>query len=137
MKKTLTIVVIILAVLLALPVINLLRWTFQAKKPIGIVIVDKTVPTLDREKHKSFNWIMTNNRYVKKENNSSYSYRKDYFGFYPMRPLKEKQWNNVRYNMEEAIRVLPEDNDAVYFTDTYGVFISDWYPDIQSAQTDT
>ncbi len=128
MKKALLIIVIILAVLLALPVINLLRWTFEAKKPIGLVIVDKTVPSLDRDKHKSFNWIMTNNRYVKKEKNTSYSYRKDYFGFYPMRPLKEKQWNNVRYNLEEAIRILPENNDAVYFTDTYGVFIADWFP---------
>ncbi len=128
MKKALTIVVIILALLLALPVINFIRWTFQAKKPIGLVIVDKTVPTLDREKHKSFNWIITNNRYVSKEKKTSYSYRKDYYGFYPMRPLKEKQWNNVRYNMEEAIQVLPANNDAVYFTDTYGVFISDWFP---------
>jgi hypothetical protein len=128
MKKALTIVVIILALLLALPVINFIRWTFQAKKPIGLVIVDKTVPTLDREKHKSFNWIMTNNRYVSKEKKTSYSYRKDYYGFYPMRPLKEKQWNNERYNMEEAIEVLPANNDAVYFTDTYGVFISDWFP---------
>ena len=128
MKKTLTIVVIILALLIALPVINLIRWTFQTKKPIGLVIVDKTVPTLDRNKHKSFNWIMTNNRYVKKEGNSSYSYTKDYYGFFPMKPLKEKKWNNVRYNMEEAIQVLPANNDAVYITDTYGVMTSDWYP---------
>jgi|WetSurMetagenome_2_1015567.scaffolds.fasta_scaffold00001_205 hypothetical protein len=128
MKKTLLIVVIILAVLLALPVINLVRWTFQAKKPIGIVIVDKTVPTLDREKHKSFNWIMTNNRYVNKETNSSYSFRKNYYGFYPTRPLKDKKWDNVRYNMEDAIKNLPAKNDAVYFTDTYGVTFSDWYP---------
>lgn len=128
MKKTLTIVAIILALLIALPVINFIRWTFQAKKPIGLVIVDKTVPTLDRTKHKSFNWIMTNNRYVKKEKKSSYSFRKDYYGFYPMKPLKDKQWNNVRYNMEEAIQILPANNDAVYITDTYGVMTSDWYP---------
>jgi hypothetical protein len=130
MKKALQIVAIILAVLLALPVINLLRWTFQAKKPIGIVVVDKTVPTLDREKHKSFNWIMTNNRYVKTENKSSYSYRKDYYGFYPMRPLKLKLWDNKRYDMTEAIKVLPESKDAVYFTDTRGVSFSDWYSTI-------
>ncbi|MCU0455852.1 MAG: hypothetical protein MUE74_06075 [Bacteroidales bacterium] len=130
MKKALLIVVIILAVLLALPVISLLRWTFQAKKPIGIVIVDKTVPSLDREKHKSFSWIMTNNRYVNKETNSSYSYRKNYYGIHPTRPLREKKWDNVRYNMEEAINILPENNEAVYFTDTYGVTFSDWYPAI-------
>jgi len=90
MKKPLLIVIIILGVIIALPVINLIRWTFQAKKPMDIILVDKTVPTLDREKHKSFNWILSNERFVKKENKSSYSYKKDYYGFYPQRPLREK-----------------------------------------------
>ena len=81
MKKTLLIVFIILAVIVALPLINLIRWTFQSKKPMDIILVDKTVPTLEREKHKSFNWILTNERYVKKEKRSSYSYTKDYYGF--------------------------------------------------------
>lgn len=127
MKKALLIVVIILAVLLALPVINLLRWTFQTKKPMGIILVDKTVPRVDRVKHKSFYWIMTNDRYVKKEGKKSYSYVNDYYGFHPTRPLKEKQYNNVRYNMTQALRELPEANDAIYITDTYGVLVSDWY----------
>jgi hypothetical protein len=78
MKKTLLIVVIILAVLIALPVINLIRWTFLSKKPMDIILVDKTVPTLEREHHKSFTWILTNERFVKKEKKTSYSYIKDY-----------------------------------------------------------
>jgi hypothetical protein len=126
MKKALLIVVIILVVVLALPIISLLRWTFQSKKPVGIVVVDKTVPTLDREKHKSFYWIMTNNRYVKKEKKTSYSVVKDYYGFHPIRPLKLKQYDNKRYNLVEALQELPEANDAVYFTDTRGVLFSDW-----------
>ncbi|MCX6333553.1 MAG: hypothetical protein NT092_04520 [Bacteroidia bacterium] len=127
MKKALLIVVIILAVLIALPVINLLRWTFQAKKPIGIVVVDKTVPNLEREKHKSFYWIMTNNRYVSKEKKSSFSL-KDYYGIHLTKPLKLKQYNNIRYNMTEALRELPESKDAIYVTDTYGVLFSDLFP---------
>ncbi len=127
MKKALLVIVIIVAVIIALPLINFLRWTFQSKKPLGIVLVDKTVPKIDREKHKSFYWVMTNNRYVKKEKKTSYSFVKDYFGFHPTRPLKEKQYNNVRYNMTEALRELPESQDAVYFADTYGVMVSDWY----------
>ena len=67
MKKTLLIVVIILAVIIALPVINLIRWSLQSKKPLDIIIVDKTVPTLDREHHKSIDWILTHERFVKKE----------------------------------------------------------------------
>ncbi|MZP55954.1 MAG: hypothetical protein GT600_10950, partial [Bacteroidales bacterium] len=71
MKKPLLIVIIILAVILALPVINLIRWSSQTKKPMGIIIVDKTVPTPQRVKHKSFNWVLTNNRFVKKDKNKS------------------------------------------------------------------
>jgi len=126
MKKTLLIVVIILAVIIALPVINLIRWTFQLKKPIDIIIVDKTVPTLERENHRSLNWILTNERFVKKGENSSYSYIKDYYGFSPKRPLKNKQWERNDYRLTDLIN-MAEKNDAVYFTDTYGVFFNDWY----------
>ncbi len=126
MKKTLLIVVIILAVILALPVINLIRWTFQSKKPLNIILLDKTVPTLEREKHKSFNWILTNERFVKKEKKSSYSYRKDYYGFFPQRPLRDKKWEVHDYRLTDLIN-LAENNDAVYFADTYGIFFNDWY----------
>ncbi|HUX55851.1 MAG TPA: hypothetical protein VMV77_02680 [Bacteroidales bacterium] len=126
MKKTLLIVVIILAVLIALPVINLIRWTFQSKKPLDIILVDKTVPTLERVKHKSFNWILTNERFVKKEKRSSYSFRKNYYGFYPQRPLRDKKWERNDYRLTDLIN-LAEKNDAVYFADTYGIFFNDWY----------
>ena len=133
MKKSLLIVIIILAAILFLPLINLIRWTFQAKKPMDIILVDKTVPALEREKHKSFNWILTNERFVKKENKRSYSYIKDYYGFYPIRPLREKQWGRNDYRLTELI-ALAEKNDAVYFADTYGVFFNDWYKGINKSR---
>jgi hypothetical protein len=126
MKKPLLIVVIILAIILVLPVISLLRWTFQSKKPMDIIIVDKTVPTLEREKHKSFNWVITNDRFVKKEKKTSYSYRKDYFGFFPTRPLKERLWDQKNLRLVDILGDLGKKTDAVYFTDTYGVFFNDW-----------
>jgi hypothetical protein len=133
MKKTLLIVAIVLAVIIALPVINLIRWTFQSKKPMDIILVDKTVPTLEREKHKSFDWIITNERFVKKENKSSYSYKKDYYGFIPTRPLREKLWLRNDYRLTDLIN-LAEKNDAVYFADTYGVFFNDWYKGINRSR---
>jgi hypothetical protein len=133
MKKTLLIVVIILAVILALPVINLIRWSFQSKKPLDIIIVDKTVPTLEREHHKPFTWILTNQRFVKKENSSSYSYTKDYFGFFPQRPLREKKWDRNDYRLADVIN-LANKNDAIYFTDTYGVFFNDWFRGINKSR---
>jgi hypothetical protein len=133
MKKTLLIVVVILAIIIALPVINLVRWAFQPKMPMDIVLVNKTVPSLDREKHKSFNWILTNERFVKKEKKRSYSYKKDYYGFSPKRPLREKQWDRNDYRLADLIN-LAEKSDALYFADTYGVFFNDWYKGINKSR---
>ncbi|HEX2976833.1 MAG TPA: hypothetical protein VHO68_12930, partial [Bacteroidales bacterium] len=134
MKKTLLIIVIILAVILALPVINLIRWTFQSKKPMAIILVDKTVPTLERENHKAFSWIMTNERFVSKDKKTAYSYKKDYFGFFPLRPIRDKtKWEKKDYRLADVIN-LAKDNDAVYFADTYGVFFNDWYRGINKSR---
>ena len=133
MKKPLLITIIVLIVILILPAINFFRWSFQPKKPIDIVILDKTVPTLDRLNHRSFNWILTNERFVKKENKSSYSYRKDYYGFSPTRPLKEKGFTKKEYHLSEMMD-LPEKIDAIYFADTYGVFFNDWYAGVNKSR---
>ena len=133
MKKTLLIVVIILAVIIALPVINLIRWSLQLKKPLDIIIVDKTVPTLDREHHKSIDWILTHERFVKKESKTSYSYKKDYYGFFPQRPLRDKKWDRNDYRLSDLIS-LAEKNDAIYFADTYGVFFNDWFRGINKSR---
>ena len=133
MKKSLLIIIIIVAAILALPVFNWIRWSFKEKKPMDIILVNKTVPTLDREKHKSFSWILLNSRFVKKESKRSYSYKKDYYGFYPKRPLKEKQWQSYDYRLTDLIN-LAERNDAVYFADTYGVFFNDWYQGISKSR---
>ena len=133
MKKTLLIVVIIVAVIIALPVINLIRWSIQQKKPLDIIIVDKTVPTLDREHHKPFTWILTNDRFVKKESKTSYSFRKDYYGFFPQRPLRDKKWDRNDYHLADIIN-LANKSDALYFTDTYGVFFNDWFRGINKSR---
>ncbi len=134
MKKPLLIVIIILVVILALPVINLFRWTFQTKKPLDIIIVDKTVPSLEREKHKSFDWILTNERFVKKVKKTSYSATKDYYGFIPEHPAKNKKWHKGDYRLNEVLDSLSKNCEAVYFTDTYGVFFNDWYQGINKSR---
>ncbi|OFY65097.1 MAG: hypothetical protein A2V64_04260 [Bacteroidetes bacterium RBG_13_43_22] len=133
MKKPLLIVIIILVVLLALPVINLLRWTFQTKKPMDIIIVDKTVSSFEREKHKSLDWILTNDRFVKKDKKTSYSSRNDYYGFVPTRPKKARLWDRNEYRLADLINIA-EKTDAVYFADTYGVFFNDWYQGINKSR---
>jgi hypothetical protein len=133
MKKTLLILGIILVVIIALPLINLIRWTFQTKKPMNIIVLDKTVPTMERENHKTFNWILTNERFVKKGNQGGYSYTKDYYGFVPKRPLKEKKWDRNEYRVKDVIN-LADSCDALYITDTYGVFFNDWYQGINRSR---
>ena len=133
MKKPLLITLIIIAVLLLLPAVSFIRWVFQEKKPIDVVILDKTVPTLDRLGHRSFVYILTNDRFVRKEKGGSFSVAKDYYGFIPLRPVREKQFRKRDFRLTELID-LAENNDAMYYTDTYGVFFNDWYQGIKKAR---
>ena len=133
MKKPLLITIIVLVIILILPFVSLVRWYFQEKKPIDIVILDKTVPTLERLNHKSLSWILTNERYVKKGKKSSYSFKKDYYGFSPTRPLKERGSIKKEYHLSEMID-LPEKVDALYIADTYGIFFNDWFAGVNKSR---
>jgi len=133
MKKPLRIVIIILVVILALPAISLIRWTFQAKKPMNVLILDKTSSTLEREKHRSLTWILTNDRFVKKTNKLSYSFRKDYFGFVPTRPLREHQWDKRDLRLANVLK-FADTCDVLYVADTYGVYMNDWFKGINKSR---
>jgi len=134
MKKPLLIVIIILAVILFLPVVNFIRWTFQEKKPMNVIILDKTSSTLEREKHRSFTWILTNDRVVKKTKKTSYSFRKDYFGFFPKTPLRSKEYDKKDLRLTEVF-IYADSCDALYYADTYGVYMNDWYRGINISRT--
>jgi hypothetical protein len=133
MKKPLLITIIVLAVLLLFPAVSFIRWAFQEKKPMNIVILDKTVPTLERLGHRSLVYVLTNGRFVKENKRGSYSSRKDYYGFVPLRPVREKQFRKKDFRLTELID-LADNNDAIYYTDTYGVFFNDWYHGIKKAR---
>jgi hypothetical protein len=133
MKKPLLITLLILAVLLLIPAVSFIRWAFQEKKPVDVVILDKTVPTLERLGHRSFIYILTNSRFVRAEKGGSYSAKRDYFGFEPLRPVREKQFKKKDFRLTELIE-LAENNDALYYTDTYGVFFNDWYQGIKKTR---
>jgi hypothetical protein len=132
MKKPLKIVLIILVVILALPVINMVRWNFQTKKPMNIIILDKTVPTIDRDHHRSLVWVLTNERFVK-GNKRSFSYTKDYFGFFPTRPLRDAGWKSVPLKIQEVFKMV-DSCDALYYADTYGVYFNDWFKGISQSR---
>lgn len=132
MKKTLIITIIILVILLILPAIGFFGWFFKEKKPVDMIILDKTVHTLDRVKHRSLNWVLANSRFVK-GNNQKYLLRKDYYGFYPIRPLRDKQFRMDDYRLADVIN-MADSNDALYYADAYGVFFNDWYQGINKSR---
>lgn len=132
MKKTLLIIIIVLVVILALPAFSFIRWAFQEKKPLGVIILDKTVPTLERINHKSLTYILTSERFVKKSG-GSYSYSKDYFGFFPLKPLKSKDYRLNNLKLPEVMDVV-EKTDVLYYADTYGVFFNDWWTGINKSR---
>jgi len=132
MKKSLIIIIIILVIILILPAIGFFGWFFQEKKQIDIVILDKTVHSLDRVKHRSLNWVLANDRFVK-DNNRKYSLSDDYYGFYPIRPLRSKKFRKNDFRLAEVIN-FADRYDALYYADTYGVFFNDWYQGINRSR---
>ena len=64
-NKTLIVIGAILIILILVPIVSWIAWKFQPKKPLQVCILDKTVPDLERNEHRSFNWILTYNKYVK------------------------------------------------------------------------
>ena len=126
MKKPLLITIIVLVVIFLLPAVGFFGWFFKEKKPMDIVILDKTVHSLDRLHHRSLTWVLANDRIVKTDKKQKYLLRKDYYGFYPLKPLRSKQYRRNDFRLSDLI-ILADSVDVLYYADTYGVFVNDWY----------
>jgi hypothetical protein len=125
MSKSLKVFLFILVVLLIFPAISLFRWTIEPKRPFQLMILNKTVPSLERHNHRSFHWVLNHEKYVK-TNKKPYSYRNDYYGFVPLKPFRDRQYEIRRIRLDDIIDMANE-YDAAYFIDTYGVYFNDWY----------
>ena len=113
---------ILALVLIPLLIISFLFWFFQDKKLAAVYILDKTVPDASCSEHKSFNWILNYYKYADR-NSKLYSYKKDYYGFFP---LHDHQYSIRSLRLYEALSI-PDDLDMVYYADTYGVTYKDWF----------
>ncbi len=133
MKRSAIILIVILVILLIVPAYSFLKWAFQPKQALNVLVIDKTVPDLEKTEHRSLFWILVHNRFVKKEGNKNYHFRKDYFGFMPQKPLRNKEYDISRVRLSDIIN-LAEQNDAIYVTDTYGVYFNDWYQGINRSR---
>ncbi len=113
-----------------IPLWSILWWRFQGDKVANVVIIDKTVITLDGQEHRSFNWMINYYRFVKKDH-SLYKIPVDYYGFFPLEPLDSSKFiiKDFEDFSFEKLDTMAHATDIVYTTDTYGVYRNEWYLD--------
>ena len=123
--KTIKTILIILVILVLIPVISWLIWGFKSGQPLNMLVVNKTVLSLERKEHRALFWFLIHEKYTKPDG-KAYNMNRDYFGFHPIRPEKSRKYVINRVKLTE-IDNLASEYDIAYFADTYGVFFNEWY----------
>jgi hypothetical protein len=108
-------------------------WLGYPKKYVNVFILDKTVKDLSRNEHKSLFWVLNNGRFVNSEGHS-YAYTQDYFGFFPLTPIKNREFE-IRHVTLSTVDSLSKHNDVLYFVDTYGVYFSEWFEGMRRSES--
>jgi len=123
--KTIKTILIILVILVLIPLVSWLIWGLHSGKPLNIMVLNKTVLSLERKEHRALFWFLIHQKYTKPDG-KVYNMNKDYFGFHPIKPEKTRKYVVNRIKLTE-IDKLANDYDMAYFADTYGVFFNEWY----------
>lgn len=124
MRKFLVSVLALASVLVLAIIVLFLHWNFKPKRSINFYILDKTVTRFDRPEHKAFIWFLNRNRYVGPDG-APYSVKSDYWGFYPI-DLPNQLFDFKAIRLKE-VSAYASVYDAVYYTDSYGVYSFEWY----------
>tara|TARA_R110002050_G_scaffold137116_1_gene260640 strand:- start:3335 stop:5620 length:2286 start_codon:yes stop_codon:yes gene_type:complete len=115
---------ILFFLIILIPFWSFLVWFFYPKIELPGLILDKTVLDRSGVEHRSFNWITTNNKYVKKDG-SQYEITEDYYGFFPVnRP--EYVVKDLTVFSQKEIDSLARDLEYIYYTDAYGIYTNEW-----------
>lgn len=104
-----------LAILLA-AVVPGVAWRFLPPRPLGVAILDKTVPDTSYRGHRAVIWVLNHLKFVHPASLAPYDAASDYAGFVP---LTGRAW---------SVRPLPPDlgsDRIIYLADTYGVTSTD------------
>lgn len=123
MKSRIILLIIVLA--LATPLWMRVAWEFSPKKYLNLLIVDKTVLNSNSYKHRSVNWILDYEKYIKPDG-KYYDINADYYGFFPGENEKYTIRDFEKMNDQELDSISAA-YDLVYFTDTYGILGNEWY----------
>ncbi len=99
-------------------------WFFYPKIELPGLILDKTVLDRSGAEHRSFNWITTNNKYVKPDG-SQYEITEDYYGFFPINRPEYVVKDLTVFNQKE-IDSLARNLEYLYYTDAYGIYTNEW-----------
>ncbi|XXM70887.1 hypothetical protein ACQ0QQ_14350 [Lysinibacillus sphaericus] len=89
-------------------------WQLKDDRELDVLIIDKTVPDATYREHKGLMWILNQQKYKKADGNP-YKLEEDYAGFVP---------GAGGGSVKELPSAL-KNYDAVYVTDTYGVYEED------------
>lgn len=119
------IILLILLVFLATPLWMRIAWEFSPKRNLNLVIVDKTVLNANSYKHRSINWILDHDKYVRNDG-EFYDINRDYFGFFPQEDERYEIRDFDTMN-EPELDSMAGANHLVYFADTYGIMGNEWY----------
>lgn len=116
----------IAVILITAPLWTFLWWYFTPKTETNILIYDKTVLQGLGSEHRSFNWVLKHNRYVKLDFND-YGIKTDYMGFFPIERGKEYVTKDFEGYSGEQLDSFAEALEIAYYTDMYGIYSNEWY----------
>lgn len=110
---------------LLLPLWMWLAWWLTPKRKLVTAIIDKSTLTTKGQEHLSFDWVLNSMRYTK-TSSEGYDPATDYYGFHPLTKEKFKLSGLERFT-DDQLEQLSNDCDLTYYTDTYGVYVNEWY----------
>ncbi len=108
------------------PLVSFIHWKLKDNRPLKVLVYDMTVPRKSYDEHKSFSWILINQKYTTFDqlNNPAI----DYKGLFPLDNFKFVTKDFLKLTHKEVIQVA-DSLDMAYFTDSYGIYTNEWYGD--------
>lgn len=125
MKKRHKYLAIILIITLGAPVFLHLWWKFSPDRPLSVFIMDKSAATQEMAKNRSLSWLLNHYKFVKNDF-TAYDPLRDYFGFFALSDSRY-EIRDLNNKTRTDIEKLADQYDMAYFTNSYGVYGSDFY----------
>lgn len=114
-----------IVIVVFIPLISFLFWFVYPSKELGVLVIDKTVPSDTYQEHQSIFWALEHLKFQNKEG-EFYQKDKDYFGFYPDTSSSFGTFKDFNQLSEKEIEKKANDLDILFYSDTYGVFENDF-----------